>query len=137
MTMMTLPMLNTSIPKATWGAVCGGVNGWCKTKHERDSPIGHEAPATTTAETHEKDKLLLPHAILRMLNVGDHFLGAEDAGAMIQRRTPKSSCQQMLIDVVGVSLVYRCDRLVNLEENGPNGWEVQNHSECVLCTDKR
>ena len=69
--------------------------------------------------------------------MGDRFLGAEDAGAMIQRRTPKSSCQQKLIDMVGVSLVYGCDRLVNLEENGPNGWEVQNHGECVLRTDKR
>jgi len=43
----------------------------------------------------------------------------------------------MPIDVVGVSLVYGCDRLIDLEEDGPNGWEVQNHGECGLRPDKR
>ena len=49
----------------------------------------------------------------------------------------RRECRQMPIDVVGVSLVYGCDRLIDLEEDGPNGWEVQNHGECGLRTDKR
>ena len=52
------------------------------------------------------------------------------------KRTPKLSCRQMPIDVVGVWLVYGCDRLVDLEEDGPNGWAVQDHGEYRLRTDE-
>lgn len=66
------------------------------------------------------------------------------------KRTPKLSCRQMPIDVVGVWLrggsvvgcvvgvwlMYGCDRLVDLEEDGPNGWAVQDHGEYRLRTDK-
>jgi hypothetical protein len=42
----------------------------------------------------------------------------------------------MPISVENVSLVYGYDRLVDLEEDRPNRWKVEDHGEYRLRTDK-